>query len=298
MDKIYNKFVEKTYLKYPKSTNYLTPKLRSINIGLTGSCNLKCSMCFCNRNNNKFIEPELFMKLVNEIKGQGIVLGLTFAGESLLHPLFDEFVYTTKSFGIKTGLSTNGMLIHKHLDALSLINNLSISIDGLPPINESIRIGSDTKLIEKNVSLLMKQSFRPKIDVTMTVTTQTQTDVNDFVSYWINKVDSVRIKPAFNIDGEYYKTCLTKSNRIWPYCPFLNNYLGVLYTGEITICCIDLTGEQTFANLKNINVFEAWNSKHLKELRYKFLVKDLPKKSLCYRCQVWPTYNNIIEYKR
>lgn len=118
---------------------------------VTQRCNLRCSYCF----GQYYADTkELSLGQVRKILSEFYVLGARRlglgGGEPLLYKDVDELIKFTVELGFNVGLNSNGILVSKHLDALSLLSNLSISLDGASPeINDRYRgRGSFEKAIE------------------------------------------------------------------------------------------------------------------------------------------------------
>lgn len=59
--------------------------------------------------------------------------------------------------------------------------------------------------------------------------------------------------------------------------------INILWNGDLVLCCIDYDGELVYGNIKDVSLFEAYNSAKLNEVRKSFLTNDrIPKKcSVC-----------------
>jgi organic radical activating enzyme len=81
----------------------------------TNRCNLNCAFCSCSeRDRSLELDLGLARKVVEKCAGLGTkACTVTGGGEPLLHPKFPEIIDYLTDQGIKVGLVTNGLLLHK-----------------------------------------------------------------------------------------------------------------------------------------------------------------------------------------
>ena len=129
-----------------------------VNFELSSVCNLRCKFCtFRSGRRKKYIDPELFEKIVRELAADvpGLDrLALYMSGESLLHPQFVELLEIVSAlkkeypaFQPLTYLHTNGMLwtpeMNDRIMATGALDQVVWSIDGVGPETfEQMRAGA------------------------------------------------------------------------------------------------------------------------------------------------------------
>ncbi len=81
----------------------------------TNKCNLNCSFCSCKkRDKTDELSLEQINKLAREFKHLGCkAVTITGGGEPLMHPQISEIISSLYGWGMKIGLVTNGLLLHK-----------------------------------------------------------------------------------------------------------------------------------------------------------------------------------------
>ncbi len=101
---------------------------------VTERCNLRCSYCFGHYySETNEISLDQTKKILSELYDLGARrLGLG-GGEPLLHKNIDDLITFAIQRGFDVGVNSNGILVPNHLPSLSLVNNLSISLDGSSP---------------------------------------------------------------------------------------------------------------------------------------------------------------------
>ncbi len=99
---------------------------------VTDKCNLKCLYCY--RESMEFGKKELttaeMLDLVDELARRGTKYISLNGGEALLRPDLAEIHARIKERGLLSHLSTNGLLVPRHLDLVSRVDSVAISLDG------------------------------------------------------------------------------------------------------------------------------------------------------------------------
>jgi MoaA/NifB/PqqE/SkfB family radical SAM enzyme len=98
---------------------------------ITEKCNLRCRYCFGQYYDQK---TQLTLPQIKKILLDFYALGARrlalSGGEPLLYKDIDQVIKFASSLGFSIGINSNGILVPKHLKALKLLGNLSISLDG------------------------------------------------------------------------------------------------------------------------------------------------------------------------
>lgn len=124
-------------LKLARANRHLQPQAAIYY--LTEQCNLNCVYCEdfgARRNSQK--QPALPFEQVNKILGvirSGVDTLMLTGGEPLTHPDIDRIILLAKKdlkFRELT-LISNGFLLHKHENALAMVDRLIVSLDSIDP---------------------------------------------------------------------------------------------------------------------------------------------------------------------
>ena len=104
---------------------------------LTNRCNLDCHYCFVDVNTiyDTDLSLDEWKKTILDLHRQGCVAITLMGGEPLLFKGLDELVDYANSLGLAIDLITNGIGIEKHLDTISKMNSVMVSLDG--PLEEN-----------------------------------------------------------------------------------------------------------------------------------------------------------------
>jgi organic radical activating enzyme len=184
---------------------YLDPTGRAlppltIFLVINGVCNLRCRMCDIGQGNEDSMFSknlrgdkaqdfpfERFKTLVDEVAHFRPYLGVT-TTEPLLYPhMFDAVAYA-RSRGLDMNISTNGVLLEKHVDAIleSGLHRISISLDGPAAVHDAMRgVPGTYDRVVRGIERLAEEKrrrglSRPEIYVTSFVCDTNQRHLVDF----------------------------------------------------------------------------------------------------------------------
>jgi MoaA/NifB/PqqE/SkfB family radical SAM enzyme len=154
---------------------------------LNSACNAKCSMCPIGRKNadSEFyklnmtkgnMSRETFENLIIQIKGRGINLSFKNT-EALIHPDIDYFLALCKKNKIDCSLTTNGLLLEKHAEAIvkNGVKGLQVSINGYKELHDKV-IGIPGAYEKSTAGIKAVNEYKkkyasenPKIKIRMTI---------------------------------------------------------------------------------------------------------------------------------
>ena len=106
---------------------------------ITDRCNLRCKMCdYWKRKSDKnYLTPTQWRQVLNKL---GVTRVHIIGMEPLLYKDFDVLLKSISKPGRTIMLTTNGLLLEKHLSAIHrYVHNTAVSLDGLPEVHDSIR---------------------------------------------------------------------------------------------------------------------------------------------------------------
>ena len=107
---------------------------------LNDACNLSCSYCGRGQGRQAGLPHSHMLRLVREMAEAGVARVNLTGGEPLLHPACVQLVDAIASEGMAVTLSTNGLLLPRHLERIApALDHVTISLDGRPAVHDSIR---------------------------------------------------------------------------------------------------------------------------------------------------------------
>lgn len=130
-----------------------------MDIALSEYCNLKCQMCR-RPSEALFMDAERCKRAMTEAVKVGVEYLSFSGGEPFVHPKIIELLEHAFSLGVKVQMVSNGTLIReKHLDLLSQLDCLTISVDGTEAAHDKIRARPGTyQRTLKTIRLLTEKS--------------------------------------------------------------------------------------------------------------------------------------------
>ncbi|MBM4064508.1 MAG: radical SAM protein [Planctomycetes bacterium] len=144
---------------------------------ITNNCNLSCKHCYANANQakGKDLDSEEAISLIHQLKQSDVKFAILSGGEPLLRDDIFDIASELKNAGIKTYLSTNGILVSE--DNINRIKEhidyIGISIDGETEIHDSFR-GRKGAFEDsmRAIRLCLKNGLKVGVRFTLTENTQ------------------------------------------------------------------------------------------------------------------------------
>ena len=302
--KIYDSEEFKTTLQ-----NNLTKFPFLVDVELTNHCNLKC--IFCGQQVMKrpkgFMSEEIFKKIVDECAEFGTPIRCIRWGEPFLHPKIIDFLKYAKSKELLVHVTNNGLAIKEKQikEIIDIgIDSLIFSFQGATKEQyELMRNNHSYDELKANVLKMVElrgDREKPFIHISSTMTNETQEQIDAFVNYWGNIVDSIgigktnlsrlsahQIKSFETIEKlEYLKKQETIKKYYRP-CAEVYQKLSVDWDGKVSGCCGDFDNFLTVGDISQSTLLDIWNNsrelKIFRELLDKNLHRCLTLCSTCYR---------------
>ncbi len=277
-----------------------------ITLELTNSCNLNC--VFCPRRlmakRRGFLGINLAKKLIDESAGHlPVSIVPFFRGEPLLHPKWEKILSYIKKRGVgPIQLTTNATLLDYHAAHLLIdleIDFISFSLDTLDAIKyEKARRGAKYANVINNIMTLIELkkssgSKFPEIQISAIDIPEYSAEMDNFVQYWLPKVDRVRVYIEHSRDGHPGSIAqnLPEFDKRLP-CRKVFTDMVVLWDGEIALCNHDWTREkdQQIGNVSNQSIASIWQSERYSNIRERHKAGNVGKESLCEHCDHWKMY--------
>lgn len=277
-----------------------------VTVELTNQCNLRCTMCprVYMKSLKGFMSISLFKKIIDEISTHNnIALVPFFRGEPLLHPDFSEMMKYAKSKRISPiQLTTNATMMTEDI-ARTLIDIeldfISFSVDSIDP-NEygKIRMGSDLQEVLKNIEDFCeirreKGCNKPEIQVSVVKTEDTVDGLDDFIEFWQDRVDRVRVYEEHSKDGNYGS--LTENynpNYTLERQPCMKPFtdLVIYWNGSVALCNHDWDRTDAIGDINLNTISEIWNNEKYRFIREAHIQHHNILEELCRKCDHWKSH--------
>jgi len=171
------------------------PPPKSVNISITGQCNLKCRYCFYANEMEglKDLPTEIWLKFFNDLGKIGVMDVSLTGGEALLRPDIFELIDGVIANRMRYNILSNGTLINEDLlkkfsvgKRLLRLDYIQISIDGsTAAVHDQSRPGSFAKAV-RALRLLKKAGF--PIAVRVTINRRNLTDLENIARLLLEEV--------------------------------------------------------------------------------------------------------------
>lgn len=223
------------------------------------------------------MEPELFQRCLNSIKGIAQNVYFHILGEPTLHPHFAKYLQTLESTSLKLNLTTNGTTLEKTGPLLlksNALRQVNISLHAyaeLPPDLANVHL--------KNVIEFVKRALIEKPDLYINLRLWNVGDENS--NQWNNLVlGSIKENFGTSINLDHFcsrhksflitgRAYIHQDSRFqWPQktseakpqnqkatypkgtCRALDTHVGILHDGQVVACCLDYSGNISLGKIQ------------------------------------------------
>jgi radical SAM protein with 4Fe4S-binding SPASM domain len=278
---------------------------KRVTVELTNNCNLNCGMC-----PRKYMKAEkgympfdLYEKIIAEMAlHNGIALIPFFRGESLLHPRFIDMISLAKRRGVgPIQLATNALLLTYEISKALIdmeLDFISFSIDTVnADIYARVRFGGDLFQAQQNIDFFCYYkkvcgADKPIIQVSTVRTKETAKHIHDFVKYWHDKADRIRVYEEHSNDGSFgalNKTdCKDFPKRLPCFKPFTD--LVIYWDGRVALCNHDWDRTRSLGDVNKTSIEKIWKSRKYKDIRIAHVENHHDLEDLCKKCDHWKSH--------
>ncbi len=267
-----------------------------IDLDTVDDCNLRCAHCQ-EENTRRRTKAKMSYDFIDAIFNEAsryrlCALNVGAIGEPLLEKeiLFYMLSRAKEAGVMETFMHTNGILLDSEV-AEGLLNSdltyLCISVDAArEETYKSLRGGSLVRLrqnIERFIRLRnSKDKIFPILRVSFLIQDRNRTEKQAFMDAWSDLADIIDYQPIINYeninncDSRHILSCFN---------PFTRLMIGPSF-GEIGACCsgIAFNEDVVLGNFPETSIYEAWNSRKVKQLRDSMLTMNLDDFPTCLDC--------------
>ena len=299
----------------PKNTNqYLkvpVPRFpKKINLGIQEDyCNLSCPKCLVFGTNKdpvfdikKLVSSamplEKVLAILDEIQGQDLAISPSYWVEPLVVKDFKKVAIEAKKRDIPVEISTNALLINESMAEFLIehMSAISVSIDATT--KETLvktRATNRLERIHEAVFLLLeKRSGKdsPRIVVNFTVEDANRHERDEFLEYWIQHVDAVRINEMYTHDRSIDNMVVTRDRTP---CREIYDQMNIDFNGDVRMCCLDGFRVTNLGNVFKDGVEDVWHGEGFSTVRKNHEEGKYGAQPFCDSCTLWASYNIIDE---
>jgi len=267
-----------------------------------GYCNLQCPSCYVHGTNNSgnsrilkgHMSIENASKICKEIKNTGIYISPVLWSEPLLIENLCDYLVLIKKFGLNVFINSNGLILTEKIAKKFVsipIDSIFISIDATTSETlKKIRGIDKLKKIHDSVFSLLQERNKllsPRIGVSFVESKFNSHERADFISYWLQYVDVVRVNDVY--ENNIILKCLDIPQKRIP-CGALYDTMAINHRGDVPICCLDSFNKTNMGNVLQESVKTIWQGKKFEAIRRLHETGQFEKIPLCAHCNVWISY--------
>ena len=220
-------------------------RFKKIYVEITNMCNLNCSFCSKDSKPKKELSLNEFEQILKKIDNYTDYLYLHVKGEPLLHSDFDGILDLCKKYHKKVNITTNGTLLHKHLNIIknSSVRQINISMHSFKNSNITSILEDSKILADSGIYVVFRFWANSNIEDELISKIKTYYQVYDNKVYnniYIDKGEEF-IWPSLN--NRVFRTKGT--------CLGLKTHIGILSDGTVIPCCLDSSGIINLGNIFN-----------------------------------------------
>ncbi len=272
-----------------------------LDLELNDFCNQACIMCPRNTvvhnalpyeiNTKVSVSTDNLKKVISDSVPRGLKsVNFGAFAEPLIHKgLWDFIAYCHEVGIIDTRVITNGLLLDKYVEEIfsSGLINLFVSLDGHSEETYGKIRGKGYNKIKTNLLALIdekkiRKSSLPVIRVSWVDMEINRHEKDDFINFWIDKVDHVDIQTWSDYSKKASHSDLVEPKKFECRSPWQR--LSILADGSILPCC-DFNGRSIPIGNLSINTLpDVWDGQELLNIRSGIQNDDSPICSACQRC--------------
>ncbi|MDP6268089.1 MAG: radical SAM protein [Arenicellales bacterium] len=302
------------YKPYLPSQNELR---RPPTVEINNTCNINCLMCntLMAKRQKGVIKDDLLIQVLQELKAEGVeAVDVHTIGDPLANPRLPQILAVFREVGMILVLSTNGLLLERHLDTLleyrDISSHIRFSIDGATKETyELIRAGGKWNDLLHNIQLA-KEELLPRgysISSNMVLSNDNVHEVGQFIQLFRQFIDprwmSFGFMNSLSPDTSYFHRVNLFPEATFPNrpCQLPFRSLWVHHDGAVSSCCRDYHGELIVGDIKNQSIRDVWNGHVLEKLREAHRKGEVKDYRLCDNCfivddRIVALFNALMEY--
>jgi len=262
-------------------------------------CNIKCIMCprkVITRSLAGNMSFDMFRKVLDQCAEHDPIvpcqITLHYSGEPLLNPELPRMIKYAKDVGIPfVRFNTNGVLLTERISRRLIdsgLDKMTVALEATKEIHNKTRLGSNYELVSENILRFMElkkqlSASKPALWIQMlTSNFTTEQDIIYGIKKWEDIVDYVEVTSIATIGGQVpdMGTIIDRTE-----CDDIWILMGILWNGDVTVCCVDHDAQLKMGNVLESTVQEIWDKPEhdrLRELHKREDFSRLPQ--LCRNC--------------
>lgn len=278
-------------------------------VELTNRCNLRCPACpwhTCMKREIRDISLEEYRIILDKISPYAEAVCFYVMGEPFLNQHLELIISETHKRGIRTIISTNGMLLKENMPWIFEVglDYIQVALDGFTAeSHEAYRKGSDFNQIMQGLNLISVKKkeggyTKPEIALQTLVNRYNEQEITRIEEYAqksgftfhtkkmhygrekkIQEINEKQFKPS---SSDYLRQVGKSYYSNGGACPELDKVV-ILSNGVVVACCIDYDGKTDLGNIFTQSLEQIWEGAKRKEFLKAYVER---KNSFCEKCDM------------
>ncbi|RCX17625.1 radical SAM protein with 4Fe4S-binding SPASM domain [Anaerobacterium chartisolvens] len=276
-------------------------------IEITNVCNLSCSFCPKTHRPDKFMEPDLFLRILTQLRGRSRHLYFHVLGEPLMHPELGYYLDLCNQYGYAVNITTNGTLIGRLLEQDMLkpsLRQVNFSLHSLEGNSCDSLLLNMEGYLEAIFDFIREARLKTNVQICLRLW-----NLKEHGSPESNRLLLSKIEKEFSLDfrlQDKITPCkgvkladgifLNQAQRFnWPditdrdindtgFCYGLREQIAILCNGTVVPCCLDSEGTIALGNICTQSLDEILSGARAKEI-YNGFSSRRAVEPLCRKCQ-------------
>lgn len=152
------------------------PALLSANCYFTQRCNLRCVYCSAPLRGTRELDTAAWRAILDELAALGCLRIALLGGEPLLRADLGELIGHARRRGLAVGLTSNGLLVPRRLDALRELTHLVLSLDAPGPATDAVRGDGVAAAVEAAIAAARSIGLSVKLNAVLSAPTAPHLD--------------------------------------------------------------------------------------------------------------------------
>jgi pyruvate-formate lyase-activating enzyme len=272
-------------------------------IEINNTCNIDCLMCMTSlttREKGRMSADVLELAVQRAVAAGAREVELHTLGDPLANPRLADVFAVLRRHGVRTGLSTNGLLLHRHVDTLiefvDVCSSISFSIDGATASTyEHIRAGGNWDRLITNLNIardrLSPSGFR--LRSSMVVSRDNVHEVGAYITLLRRYVTDPRLDVHLGVinslspDNTYFDATNLFANHTYQNLPchmVSGRTPHTLIDGRVSVCSRDYDGSLVVGDIRHDTVADIMNGDSMRALQNAHATGDVSAYPMCATC--------------
>jgi MoaA/NifB/PqqE/SkfB family radical SAM enzyme len=203
----------------------------------------------------------------------------------------------SKKRGFPVSMHTNGLTLTDEMVEFlidSKVDFVSVSIDAFSPeVFQDMRSSQKYDFVKDAVFRLLDKrgdSVVSRIGVSFSEEEENVSQKDEFVKYWIQYVDVVKVNYSYSVDKKILDFDVGMTGSKVP-CREIYDQMIIGYDGSVRLCCLDGFGETNLGNVFDEGILNVWNGEKFSKIRKMHENDDLGSFPFCEGCVMREGFN-------